>query len=141
MRNIILIVFSIILGAFACSSLNIGSQGESEKIKKLITGRWVLSTDERFIVEIRNDTMAYYYDGDLEYKNPFVLSIKDSISYYEKEGNVFNFMKDDKLSSKVEIKEFDTLDKDTVVNTVVYLDEKGMDLIARNRSISFSKLK
>lgn len=140
MKNITVIVFSFIFTFYTCTT-GIRNEDVTIKVKKLILGKWVLSNDDSFILEISKDTMTYYYDGRVEFKNPIVFSFKDSISYYNKGNNIFDFMKNGRLFSKVEIKEYDMKTNDTIANTIIYLDEKGMDLKARNRNVSFNKIK
>jgi hypothetical protein len=73
-------------------------------------------------------------------RNPIVFVFEDSLAnYYETKNCRFDFMRNGELLSKISIKEFDTTIEDTIINTIVYLDKNGLDIISRNRSVSFKK--
>jgi hypothetical protein len=108
--------------------------------EKLLIGKWVLATDNNFVMDIRSDTIVYYYDGQVNMSNPIVFVLDDALmNYYEAKSSTFDFIRDGDLQSKILVKEFDVSSKDTIINTVVYLNKNGLDIISRNRSVSFRK--
>lgn len=138
MRIIFLIFLHIFLSFISCGFVDNDVKKAAEK---LLIGRWVLATDKNFVMDIRSDTIVYYYNGQVDMSNPIVFVFADSLNnYYEAKSGRFDFMRNGNLKSKISIKEFDVSTTDTIVNTVVYLDKKGLDIISRNRSVSFKRL-
>lgn len=139
MKNIILVLW--VFSSSYCNVTNMDLQkSSSSEVKQLIIGKWSLVSDKEFIIDIKENSITYYYNGQVEEQNSIIFSFKDSLSDYRIKDNVFDFMRNGRLHSRVEIKEYVYQTKDTVINTIVYIDEKGMDLIARDRSISFNKI-
>lgn len=113
----------------------------SNEVKELLIGKWILTTDDEFIIDIKEDEITYYYNGKVDEINPIEFLFNDSLIYYKTKDDAFNFMKNGKLHSMVKIVEYTNQRKDTSVNTVIYIDKEGMDLLGRNRSVSFRKSK
>lgn len=135
MKTIFLILLCTLLSFEGCDFVDNDMKKEAEK---LMIGRWVLTTDKSFIMDIRSDSIIYIYNGQVEICNPIVFVFEDSLNkYYNAKENRLDFMRKGELLSKISIKEFDTATKDTIINTVVYLDNNGLDIISRNRSVSF----
>jgi len=111
----------------------------SNEVKELLIGKWILTTDDEFIIDIKEDEITYYYNGKVDEINPIEFLFNDSLIYYKTKDDAFNFMKNGELHSMVKIIEYTNQRKDTSVNTVIYIDKEGMDLLGRNRSVSFRK--
>ena len=138
MRNTFLILLHTFFCLISCGFVDKDIKKEAEK---LLIGRWVLTTDTNFVVDIRIDSIVYYYNGQVDMSNPINFVFKDSLNaYYETKYSRFDFMRNGELLSKISIKEFETIDMDTIVNIVVYLDKKGLDIVSRNISVSFRRL-
>jgi hypothetical protein len=138
MRTIFLILLHTFLSLISCGFVDNDIKKEAEK---LLIGRWVLTTDKNFVMDIRIDSIVYYYNGQVDMSNPIAFVFEDSLNnYYEAKNSRFDFIRNGELLSKISIKEFETASKDTIVNTVVYLDKKGLDIVSRNRSVSFKRL-
>lgn len=137
MRPIFLIFLNTFLCFISCSFVD----NDIKKVaEKLLIGKWVLATDNNFVMDIRSDTIVYYYDGQVNMSNPIVFVLDDALmNYYEAKSSTFDFIRDGDLQSKILVKEFDVSSKDTIINTVVYLNKNGLDIISRNRSVSFRK--
>jgi hypothetical protein len=138
MRTTLLILLHTWLYIFSCGYVE---NGINEEAKKLLLGKWILTNDTSFIMEIRTDSIIYYYNGAVDIKNPIEFVFSDSlINYYENKFDRFDFIRENELQSKISIIEFDMATKDTVFNTILYLDKNGLDISSRNRSVSFKKL-
>ena len=143
MKNILILLLSFIMVFLGYSSSDKTSQDISDisDIKALIIGKWVLSNDKKFIVEIQNDSIAYYYNGKIKDKNPIQFTFGDSLSYYKIKNHAFDFFKDGELASQAKITEYNVSEQDTIIHVIVYIDQNGMDIISGNRTGSFNKLK
>lgn len=139
MRTIFLIFLYTFLSFINCGFVD----NDIKKVaEKLLIGRWVLTTDKNFVMDIRSDTVVYYYNGQVDISNPIVFVYGDSLSkYYDAKNNRFNFMSDVNYFSELLIKEFDLIEKDTININVVSVSSIGLDIISRNRSVSFKRLK
>lgn len=140
MRNITLLVS--MFAASCCGVKHASSQSPSSEIKKLLIGKWVLVNDKKFVIDIKEDSMIYYYNGKIDDKNPIVFLFGGSLLFYKNKANVFNFMRSNgDIYPGVVIKEYDSFSKDTVINTVVDISKDGMGLMARYRYVNFKKIK
>lgn len=138
MKNILLIFLFI---NCSCCLNQANAQSPSVQIKKLLIGRWVLADDKNFIMSIKNDSIIYCYKKKVTDRKPITFSFGDSLLSYKTKSNTFNFMRKGKLYSKVVIKEYDLLEKNTTDITIVYIDKTGMDLIGGDRTATFKKIK
>lgn len=110
--------------------------------EKLLIGRWVLTTDKNFEMDIRSDTIVYHYKGKVSSSNPIVFLFGDSlIKYYDAINNRFNLMNGVSSFSELLIKEFDIVEKDTNNINVLSVSDIGLDITSRNRIVSFKRLK
>jgi len=131
----------LIYPLLSCNGFSLSDETTESKAKELLIGRWALSTDSSFIVEIRSDSIIYYYKGHIEEKYLISFVFRDSLScYYFPEDKSFDFMKNAELFSKIEILEYNSAVRNEVVNIVVYVDKNGLDLVARKRSVSFNRV-
>ncbi|MEY5001243.1 MAG: hypothetical protein RLZZ211_1279 [Bacteroidota bacterium] len=137
----VLIVFVVLNSFCNCSfTTKIMKNKSNNEVKELLIGKWILTTDDEYVIDIKEDEIKYFYKGKIDERNPIDFVFYDSLEYYKTKSNAFDFMKDGELHSMVELIEYANQGKDTVVNTIIYIDKNGMDLIRRNRSASFRKL-
>jgi len=136
------LIVLVVLNSFCyCSVTNKQMKNKSNnEVKELLIGKWILTTDDEFVIDIKEDEIIYFYNGKIDERNPIDFVFNDSLDYYKTKSNAFDFMKNGKLHSMVEIIEYANQGKDTIVNTIIYIDKNGVDLIGRNRSVSFRKL-
>ena len=137
----VLIVLVVLNGFCNYSVTNKIMKNKSNiEVKKLLIGKWILTTDDEFVIDIKEDEIIYFYNGKIDEKNPINFVFNDSLDYYKSKSNAFDFMKNGELHSMVEIIEYANQGKDTIVNTIIYIDKNGLDLLGRNRNVSFRKL-
>ncbi|MBK7988662.1 MAG: hypothetical protein IPK11_17595 [Ignavibacteria bacterium] len=63
--------------------------------KNFLIGRWVLNTDKNFVMDLRSDSVMYYYKGKLDDKYRIEIVFKDSLDcwecYFDKVDSSFLF--------------------------------------------------
>lgn len=136
------LIVLVVLNSFCnCSVAHKIMKNKSNKeVKKLLIGKWILTTDDDFVIDIKEDEIIYFYNGKIDERNPIDFVFNDSLDSYKTKRNAFDFMKNGELHPMVEIIEYANQGKDTIVHTIIYIDKNGVDLIGRNKSVSFRKL-
>ena len=136
------LIVLVVLNSFCNCSVahKIMKNKSNNEVKKLLIGKWILTTDDDFVIDIKEDEIIYFYDGKIDERNPIDFVFNDSLDYYKTKRNAFDFKKNGELHPMVEIIEYPNQGKDTIVHTIIYIDKNGVDLIGHNKSVSFRKL-
>lgn len=136
------LIVLVVLNSFCNCSVarKIMKNKSNNEVKKLLIGKWILTTDDDFVIDIKEDEIIYFYNGKIDERNPIDFVFNDSLDYYKTKRNAFDFKKNGELHSMVEIIEYANQGKDTIVHTIIYIDKNGVDLIGHNKSVSFRKL-
>lgn len=136
------LIVLVVLNSFCNCSIahKIMKNKSNNEVKKLLIGKWILTTDDDFVIDIKEDEIIYFYNGKIDERNPIDFVFNDSLDYYKTKRNAFDFKKNGELHPMVEIIEYANQGKDTIVHTIIYIDKNGVDLIGHNKSVSFRKL-
>lgn len=125
-----------------CCLNHADAQTPSSEIKRLLIGKWVLAGDKKFVINIKKDSIIYYYNKKIKHKKSITFSLGDSVVCYKKKNGDFNFMKNNgDIYPGIVIKEYDPIEKDTTDITIIYIDKTGMDLMGGGRTATFKKIK
>jgi hypothetical protein len=116
------------------------------EFKQLLFGTWTLSTDKRFTISIQKDSITYCYGKKYGkkniHKNPISFKLHDSLFSYKLKNDAYDFMQDDgNIAPVAQIIEYDLLEQDTLIHTIVYIDKSGMDLMVGIRTYGLEKNK
>lgn len=116
--------------------------------KNFLIGRWVLNTDKNFVMDLRSDSVIYYYKGKLSNKYRIEIVFKDSLDcwecYFDKVDSSFLFSGKGDNGIVLSLNKFDKYlgENQTIVITehILYLTKEYLDLL-HTRSVSFTKEK
>ena len=99
------LIVLVVLNSFCnCSVAHKIMKNKSDKeVKKLLIGKWILTTDDDFVIDIKEDEIIYFYNGKIDERNPIDFVFNDSLDYYKTKRNAFDFKKNGELHSMVEI--------------------------------------
>jgi len=109
------------------------------EIKRMIIGKWVATTNNNVKVEIKDDTIKYYYGEKILEKKFIEIKINDSALFFRTKDGAYNFLQNGKLYPMVKILKFDKKDK-PIENIVIYIDKLGLSIITENKDINLIKV-
>jgi hypothetical protein len=139
MKKILLIL--LFAGSYSCLN-HASAQSSSSEIKGLLIGKWVLANDKNFVMSIKKDSLIYCYKRKVTDRKPIIFLFSDSVLHYKNKIGAFDFLKGNgDLYPGIVIKEYDPIKKDTTDITIIYINNKGMDLMSGGRTATFNKIK
>lgn len=115
--------------------------GDVSTIKGMLYGMWQLTDDTNYVIELQPDSIFYYYDNKFSGRNAININISDSVYTYETENNTFDFIRDKKNHSEIQILEFDKALNDSTITSVLYLSKDNMNLATLNSIGNFKRIR
>lgn len=113
--------------------------------KNFLIGRWVLNTDKNYVMDLRSDSVIYYYKGKLDGKYRIEIVFKDSLDcwecYFDKVDSSFLFWGKGDNGIVLSLNKFDEYLGKNQTEDILYLTKEDLEFALYTGSVSFTKEK
>ncbi len=117
--------------------------------KNFLIGRWVLNTDKNYVMDLRSDSVIYYYKGKLDGKYRIEIVFKDSLDcwecYFDKVDSSFLFSGKGDNGIVLSLNRFDEYlggnQTRVITEHILYLTKEDLEFALYTGSVSFTKEK